>query len=136
MLLVGPLFLAGNSFDGRFVVLFREGVLLLGGVDLGLGLEVAISVDLEFVRDFQDCQFSQGDVIKLAPDCLRQSGDESADVEQLTFIGPASLKRVDQIFVGQIKVGFLGSLLDGVLVLLLFSQISDGLVITLKNVFV
>ena len=52
VLYVGLLFLAGNSFDGRFVVLFRRRELLLGSVDLGLGLEVAIPVDLKFISDF------------------------------------------------------------------------------------
>ena len=82
-----------------------------------------ISVDLEFVP------VSQGDVVKLVPDIYQQSGDESADAEQFTFIGLAGLERVDQILVGQIKVGFAGGLLDGVLVILPFTQISDGLVI-------
>ena len=38
VLVVGPLFLAGDSFDGRFVVLFRGGILLPGGIDLALAL--------------------------------------------------------------------------------------------------
>ena len=54
------------------------------------------------------------------PDFLGQTGDESADAEQLAFVGTAGLEHVNQIFIGQIKVGFAGGLLDGVLVLLLF----------------
>ena len=52
---------------------------------------MTVSVDLEFVRDFWDCEISQGNVIELVPDFLGQSGDESADAEQLAFVGTAGL---------------------------------------------
>ena len=81
---------------------------------------MAISVDLKFVGDFRKV---------LVYDLLRQSGDEGANAEQLALVGPACFDNVHMIFVGRIKLCLAGGLLDGVFVLLIFSQISNGSVI-------
>ena len=93
------------------------------------GLEVAISVDREFVGNFWDGKVYQGYVVELVPDFFQQSGNEGPDAEQFALIGPACFEHVHMSLVGWIKRCLEGSLLDGVLVLLLLSQISDGSVI-------
>ena len=101
--LVGPLFLAGHSVNGRSVRFFWGGTLFPGGgngngVDLGPGLEMSIFVDLEIVRNFWDSE-----VVKLVADFFWQPEDEGTDKEQLTFVGPAGLERVDQILLVKSK---------------------------------
>lgn len=58
--LVCPLFLVGDRL-GEQLFFVQGRVFLLGDFDLelGAGLEVAIFVDLKFVRDFQDDEVSQ-----------------------------------------------------------------------------